>query len=84
MLCEHPFYEELSIVKTDHTVKDMSNWLRKKNQLIQLEASKSSNKDLFNDILDEAKGFMYQNTVKILLKNTKALKLIFFQSVLIQ
>ena len=30
LLCEHPFYEELSIVKTDHTVKDMSNWLRKK------------------------------------------------------
>ena len=58
--------------------------IEKKDQLIQLGASKSSNKDLFNYILDETKGFMYQITVKILLKNTKALKLIFFQSVLIQ
>ena len=35
---------------------------------IQLEASKSSLKDLFNDLLKETNGFKYQITVKILLK----------------
>ena len=33
------------------------NWLIKKDHLLQLEASKSSFKDLFDDILDETKGF---------------------------
>ena len=40
----------------------------KKDHLLQLEASKSSFKDLFDDILDETKGFKYEITVKILLK----------------
>ena len=48
-----------------------------KDPLSQLEASKSSIKDLLNDILGKTKGFKYQITVKILLKNTKALKLNF-------
>ena len=46
----------------------------KKDLLAQLEASKSSNNGLFYGLLDEKKGFKYQITVKILLKNTKALK----------
>ena len=50
----------------------------------QLEASKSSIKDLFNDLLYETKGFQYQFTVKILLKNTNALKLNFPQFISIQ
>ena len=33
---------------------------------------------MFNDFLDETKGFKYQITVKCLLKNAKALKLNFF------
>ena len=49
----------------------------KKDPLTQLEASKSTIKDLFNDPLDETKGFKYQITVKILLKKTKALTLNF-------
>ena len=49
--------------------------VQKKDLLIQLETSKSSIKDLSNDLLDETKGFKYQITVKVLLKNTKALKL---------
>ena len=49
----------------------------KKDPLTQLEASKSTIKDLFNDLLDETKGFKYQITVKILLKKTKALTLNF-------
>ena len=58
--------------------------VEKKDPLIQLEASKSSIKDLFNDLLDETKGFKYQIAVKILLKNMKALKLNFLLFVSIQ
>ena len=39
--------------------------------IVQLEASKSSIKDLFGDLLNEAKGFKYQITVKVLLKKYK-------------
>ena len=56
----------------------------KKDPLAQLEASKSSIKDLFNDLLDETKGFKYQMAVKILLKNTKALKSNFVLFVAVQ
>ena len=42
--------------------------INKKDQLPQLEASKSSIKDLFHNLLDETKGFKYQITIKILLK----------------
>ena len=40
----------------------------KKDLIAQLEASKSSIKNLFNDLLNEAKGFKYEITVKVLLK----------------
>ena len=43
----------------------------KKYPLIELEASKSSIKDLFNDLLDEAKGFKYQIILKAELKKYK-------------
>ena len=84
MLSELPFYEELSIIKTDQAFKGYAmsykvEIIDKNDPLAQLEASKSSIKDLFNDLLDETKGFKYQITVKILLKNTKALKLDFLQ-----
>ena len=42
-----------------------------KDPLVQLEASKSSIKDLFKDLLDEIKGFQYQITVKVLLRKDK-------------
>ena len=38
---------------------------------MQLEASKSSFKNLFNDLLNETRGFKYQITVNVLLKNYK-------------
>ena len=38
--------------------------IEKKDPIVQLEASKSSIKDLFNDLLNETKGFKYQITVK--------------------
>ena len=39
----------------------------KKDPVVQLEPSKLSIKDLFNDLLNETKGFKYQITVKVLL-----------------
>ena len=44
----------------------------KKDLIVQLEASKSSIKDLFNDLLNETKGFKYQITVKVLLKKYRS------------
>ena len=39
----------------------------KKDPVVQLEPSKLSIKDLFNELLNETKGFKYQITVKVLL-----------------
>ena len=44
----------------------------KKDLIVQLEASRSSIKDLFNDLLNETRGFKYQITVKDLLKKIQA------------
>ena len=44
----------------------------KKGLIVQLQASKSSIKDLLNDLLNETKGFKYQITVKVLLKKYKS------------
>ena len=41
----------------------------KKDPIKQLEASKSSIKGLFNDLLNETKGLKYQITLKVTLKN---------------
>ena len=73
MLSKLPFYEELSIIKTDQAFKGYAMLYKveiidKKDLLAQLEASKSSIKDLFNDLLDETKGFKYQIIKRILLK----------------
>ena len=45
--------------------------MKKKDPIVQLEASKSSIKDLFNDLLNETKCFKYQITVKVLFKKYK-------------
>ena len=39
--------------------------------IVQSEAGKSSIKDLFDDLLNETKGFKYQITVNVLLKKYK-------------
>ena len=44
----------------------------KKDLIVQLEATKSSVKDLFHDLLNETKGCKYQITVKVLLKKYKS------------
>ena len=43
----------------------------RKDPIVQLEASKSSIKDLFNDLLNETKGFKEQIPVKVFLKKYK-------------
>ena len=55
-------------MKTDHAFKwyAMSyqvELVEKKDPLIQLETSKTSIKNLFNDLLDKTKVFKYQITV---------------------
>ena len=42
--------------------------VEKKDTIEQLEATKSSIKDLFTDLLNETKGFKYQITLKVTLK----------------
>ena len=44
---------------------------KKRDPTVQLEASKSSIRDLFSDLLNETKGFKYQIIVKVLLKRYK-------------
>ena len=75
-LVELPFYEQLSITKTDQAFKGYAisykvEIIEKKNPIVQLEASKSSVKNLFNDLLNELKGFKYQITVEVLFKKYK-------------
>ena len=45
--------------------------IERKDPIVQLEESKSSIKDWFNDLLNETKGFKYQITVKVLLRKYK-------------
>ena len=51
--------------------------IEKKDPLIQLEGSKSSFKELFNDHLDETKSFKYKITLKVELKKYKGIKIEF-------
>ena len=71
LLVELPFYKQPSIIKTNQTFQGyaMSNkveLIEKKDPILQLEASKSSMKDLFS-----IKGFKYQITVQVLFKKYK-------------
>ena len=59
---ELPFHEELNVTKTDHTFRGhaMSQKVEivdKKDPFIQLEAIKTSIKDLFKELLNETEGF---------------------------
>ena len=77
LLSELPFYDQLNIIKTDQAFKRYAvsykvKIVDKKDLIVQLEASKSSNKDLFNDLSNKTKGFKYHITVKVLLKKYKS------------
>ena len=66
---------QLGVVKTDQAFKGYAvsykvGKIERKDPILQLEVNKSSIKDLSNDILNETKGFKYQVTLKVVLKNT--------------
>ena len=72
-LAELPFYEQMSVIKTNQAFRGYAmsykvEIIERKHPIVQLEASKSSIKDLFSNILNETKGFKYQITIKVLLK----------------
>ena len=76
LLAELPFHEQPDIIKTNQAFTGYAMSYKveideKKDLIVQLEASKSSIKDLFSNLLGEIKGFKYQITVKILLKKYK-------------
>ena len=76
ILQELPFYDELNVVKISNAFSGYARSYKveivdKKDRLVQLEASKSSIKDLFKDLLNELKGFKYQLTLAALLSKTK-------------
>ena len=79
----------MSVIKTDQAFRgyEMSYKVEKnekKDPIVQLEASRLSINDLLSDLLDETKGFKYQITVKVLLKNTSSMeKLNLLQFILI-
>ena len=89
-LAELPFYEQLSVIKTDQAFKGYAmsykvEIIEKKDPIVQLEASKLSIKDLFSDLLNDTKGFKYQITVNVSLKKTSSMeKLNLFQFISIQ
>ena len=76
LLHELPFYDELSIVAISKAFKKYARSYKveiidPKDPLAQLEASKSSIKDLFKSLLNEIKSFKYQITVTVLLYKNK-------------
>ena len=78
-LAEVPFLEQLRIIKTIQAFRGFAvsykvKIIELKGPIVKLEASKSSIKDLFHNILNETKGFKYQIIVKILLKNTSSME----------
>ena len=79
LLSELPFYEELNVIKTNHAFRRNAisykvQLVEKKDPIKQLEAIKSSIKDLFSDLLNETKGFKYQITLKFTLRNTSQME----------
>ena len=79
MLSELPFYEQPNVIKTNHVFRGYETSykveiIERKDPINQLEASKSSSKDLFSDLLNETKGFKYQITLNVMLKNTSQIE----------
>ena len=89
-LVELPFYEQLSVIKTDQAFKGYAvsykvEVVEKEDPILQLEESKLSIKNGFSDLLNEIKSFKYQITVEVCLKNTSIMeKLNLEQFILIQ
>ena len=78
-LAELALYEQLSVIETNQVFRRYAmsykvEMIETKVLTVQLEASKSNIKDLFSDLLNETKGFKYQITVKVLLKNASSME----------
>ena len=76
LLSELPLYEELTVIKTNHAFRGYAisykvEIVEKKDPIKQLEASKTSIKDLLKDLLVETKGFKYEITLKVTLRKYK-------------
>ena len=74
-LAELPFYEQLSVIKTDQAFRRYAmsyevEIIDRKDPIVQLEANKSNIKDFLNDLLNETAS-KYRITVKVLLKKYK-------------
>ena len=74
LLFELHFYEELNVIKTNqgfrgYTMSYKVEIVEKEDPIEQLEASKTSVKGLFSNLLNETKGFKYEITLKVTLKN---------------
>ena len=72
----------MNLIKTDHAFRGYAmsykvELIEKKNPNKQLEASKSSIKDLFCGLSNETKGFKYQTMLKIILKKYKSTEIEF-------
>ena len=57
LISEFPFYEELNVIKTNHAFRGCAmsytiELVKKKDPINQLEASKSSIKDMFSYLLN--------------------------------
>ena len=66
----------MNVIKTYHVLTGYAmsykvGIIEKKDPIKQLEASKSSIKDLFSDLLNEIKDFKYQVTLKVTFKKYK-------------
>ena len=69
LLSELPFYEELNVIKTNHAFRGYAmsykvEIIEKKDPIKQLEASKSSIKDLLSDLLNDTKPYVKKIQVK--------------------
>ena len=70
---------ELSVIQTDQAFKGYAisyniKIVERKDPIVQLDASKLSIKDLFNDLLNETKGFKYQITLNDFLKKRSTIE----------
>ena len=68
--------DQLGVIKTNQAFRGYAisykvEIIEKKDLIVQLEASKSSIKDWFNDLLNETKNFKCQITLKVVFKKYK-------------
>ena len=90
LLAELPFFEQLSIIKTNQAFEGYAmsykvELIEKNDPIVQLESSKPSIKDSFSVLVNKTKEFKYQITVQVLLRNISLMeKLNLLQFILIQ